>query len=119
MKNILLISFLFLCASCYKKDTVVINKSTNNDAAITSRPDHIVVVIEENHSYSEIINNAGAPYINALSKDAYSTLFTRSFAVTHPSQPNYLDLYSGSNQGVTNDNHSATAPFTAANLGAQ
>jgi hypothetical protein len=28
------------------------------------RPDHIVVVIEENHSYSKIIGNAEAPYIN-------------------------------------------------------
>lgn len=65
------------------------------------RPDHVVVVMEENHSYSEIIGNADAPYINSLAQSG--ALFTNSFGVEHPSQPNYLDLFSGSNQGVTDD----------------
>ena len=30
------------------------------------RPDHVVMVIEENHSYSEIIGSSPAPYINSL-----------------------------------------------------
>ena len=30
------------------------------------RPDHVVIVIEENHSYSEIIGSPAAPYINSL-----------------------------------------------------
>ena len=29
--------------------------------------------------------------------------FTQSYAITHPSQPNYLALFSGSTQGVTDD----------------
>lgn len=65
------------------------------------KPDHLVVVMEENHSYSEIIGNSNAPYINSLAQSG--ALFTNSFAITHPSQPNYLDLFSGSNQGVTDD----------------
>lgn len=64
-------------------------------------PDHVIVVMEENHSYSDIIGNADAPYINALAQAG--ALFTNSFAISHPSQPNYLDLFSGSNQGVTDD----------------
>src|SRR4051794_27969185 len=64
-------------------------------------PDHIVIVMEENHGYSEVIGSPSAPYINSLV--AQGALFTNSFAVEHPSQPNYLDLFSGSNQGVTND----------------
>jgi len=64
-------------------------------------PDHVIIVMEENHSYSEIINNSQAPYINSLASSG--ALFTNSFAITHPSQPNYLDLFSGSNQGVTDD----------------
>lgn len=64
-------------------------------------PDHVVIVMEENHSYAEIIGNAQAPYINSLATSG--ALFTNSFAVTHPSQPNYLDLFSGSDQGVTDD----------------
>src|SRR5437667_9610639 len=77
------------------------------------RPDHVVIVIEENHSYSEIIGSSAAPYINSLA--AQGALFTQSFAITHPSQPNYLDLSSGYNQGVTDD--SCPHSFTTANLG--
>jgi len=77
------------------------------------RPDHVVIVIEENHSYSEIIGSSAAPYINSLA--AQGALFTQSYEITHPSQPNYLDLFSGSNQGVTDD--SCPHSFTTANLG--
>jgi len=64
-------------------------------------PDHVIIVMEENHSYSEIIGNAQAPYINSLAQAG--ALFTNSFAISHPSQPNYLDLFSGSDQGITDD----------------
>ncbi len=65
------------------------------------RPDHIVIVIEENKSYAQIIGNPVAPYINELSHRG--TLLTQSFGVSHPSQPNYLALFSGSTHGVTSD----------------
>jgi phosphatidylinositol-3-phosphatase len=65
------------------------------------RPDHVVIVIEENRHYSQIIGNPAAPYLNQLAKEGL--LFTQYFGVTHPSQPNYLALFSGSLQGV-NDN---------------
>jgi acid phosphatase len=41
-------------------------------------------------------------------------LFTQSYGVTHPSQPNYLALFSGSTQGVTGNDCPHT--FTSANL---
>ena len=65
----------------------------------TPQFDHIVVVVEENRPYSTIIGNSGAPFINKLA--AQGALFTRSFAISHPSQPNYLALFSGSTHGVT------------------
>ena len=65
------------------------------------RPDHIVIVIEENKSYAQIIGNPAAPHINELSKRG--ALFTQSYGVSHPSQPNYLALFSGSTHGVTSD----------------
>ncbi|MEY2485132.1 MAG: phosphatidylinositol-3-phosphatase [Verrucomicrobiota bacterium] len=77
---------------------------------------HVVVVVEENHNFSEIIGSPSAPYITDLA--ANSALFTSSHGTEHPSQPNYLDLYSGFNQGVVADNTSLLAPFTTANLGA-
>src|SRR5438045_1206382 len=68
------------------------------------RPDHIVVAIFENHAYQQIIGSSAAPNINALAADPMAALFTHSYSIEHPSQCNYLDLYSGANQGVTNDN---------------
>ena len=62
---------------------------------------HIVVVVEENHGYDDIIGNPDAAFINSLA--AQGTLFTNFYAVTHPSQPNYLAMFSGSTQGVTDD----------------
>jgi acid phosphatase len=84
-------------------------------AAATTPPkfDHIVVVMEENHSFNDIIGSSSAPYINSLATSG--ALFTQSFAVTHPSEPNYLAIFSGSTQGVTND--SCPHTFSANNIG--
>lgn len=65
-------------------------------------PDHVVIVVEENHSYSSIIGSSSAPYINSLAQQG--ALMTDSHGVARPSQPNYLALFSGSTQGITNDN---------------
>lgn len=83
------------------------------------KPSHIVIVIEENHAYSDIIGNSSAPYINGLVNGSLSSLFTQSYGITHPSQPNYLLLFSGDNQGVTDDNVPSGTPFNANNLGAE
>jgi acid phosphatase len=84
-------------------------------AATVPTFDHIVIVIEENHGYSQIINSSSAPYINSLAQQGAS--FSKSYAVTHPSQPNYLAFFSGSTQGSTNDNCPLT--FGGVNLATQ
>jgi acid phosphatase len=79
-------------------------------------PDHIVICIMENKGYPQVIDSfTHAPYINALANDPMSALFTQSYALTHPSQPNYLELFSGSAQGITNNNLPAVH-FTTPNL---
>lgn len=82
------------------------------------RPDHVVILILENHGDQSVLGSASAPYINKLAADSEAAAFTQSYALTHPSQPNYLMLYSGSKQGITDDNVPANLPFTASNLGA-
>ncbi len=62
---------------------------------------HIVVVMLENHAYSEIVGSGSAPFINSLARSG--AVMTQSYAITHPSEPNYLALFSGSTQGLTND----------------
>ena len=48
------------------------------------RPDHVVLVMMENHNYGEIIGNSSAPYINNTLA-AQGALMTNSFAIEHPS----------------------------------
>ncbi|MCX5723889.1 MAG: acid phosphatase [Nitrospirae bacterium] len=81
-----------------------------NNSLHLPRPDHVVIVIEENHSYSQIIESPEAPYINRLA--AQGAVFTQSFGVTYPSKPNYLALFSGSTQGITDNTcpHTLTTP---------
>ncbi|ANI90793.1 hypothetical protein A9P82_13880 [Arachidicoccus ginsenosidimutans] len=96
-------SFLF---SCKSKTTATI-----------PRPKHLIIVIDENHKYDEIIGSPNAPYITSLSKEA--ALFTDSHGVIHPSQPNYLAFFSGSVQDVTDDRClDSVTPYTTKNLGA-
>ncbi|MEO7063878.1 MAG: alkaline phosphatase family protein [Dokdonella sp.] len=78
--------------------------------------DHVIVVVMENHGYAQIVGSADAPYINSLA--ASGANFTNYHAITHPSQPNYIALFSGDTHGVTDD--SCPKNFTGvANLGSQ
>jgi hypothetical protein len=89
--------------------------ATATAATAVPRPDHTVVVVMENHSYADIIGSSSAPYLNSLASSGAN--FTQSFAITHPSEPNYLALFSGSTQGLTDD--SCPHTYSGANLGSE
>ncbi len=73
---------------------------------------HIVVVILENRDFGDIIGNpTDAPYINTVLVRQGTTL-TQSLAIGHPSQPNYLRLFSGSDQGM--EGHNGPVPGSLA-----
>jgi phospholipase C len=62
-------------------------------------PWRVLVVVLENHSYSQV---AGAsPYLNQLARAC--ALAADYSAVSHPSLPNYLALTSGTTSGTTSD----------------
>jgi acid phosphatase len=88
-------------------------------AEALSRPNHVLVAIFENKAYTDIVGNPNAPYLDGLL--GRSAVFTAATAITHPSQPNYLALFSGSTQGVTNDHcpvRAASQPNLASQLAA-
>jgi phosphatidylinositol-3-phosphatase len=87
-------------------------------ASAVPNPDHVVVVVMENHAYSQVIGSSSAPYINNTLKAGGANL-TQSHAITHPSQPNYYALFSGSTQGVTDDSCVTPGFSSAANLGSE
>jgi len=96
--------------------------------------DHIVIVVEENKTYNEIIYDPNAakqpwplpwpaPYINQLKAEGAN--FTQAYGEEHFSQGNYFWLFSGDNQTVSfsdqvpmKDNNPCF-PFTASNLASQ
>jgi acid phosphatase len=86
-------------------------------ASTLPTPAHIVVVMEENHSFSDIIGNTSqAPYFNQLASQGAE--LTSSYAVTHPSEPNYMALFAGSTFGLSSD-ACPTNEGTKANLGSE
>jgi hypothetical protein len=79
--------------------------STRGSARDTNRsggrPDHVVVAIFENKDYAQIAGNPSAPYLNTVLDR--SAVLINAHGVAHPSQPNYLALFSGSNQQIPDD----------------
>lgn len=79
--------------------------------------DHVVIIIEENKDYEEIIGSDAAPYINSLAEEGAN--FTQMFAEEHKSEGNYFWLFSGDNQNVGFDDKIPAHEITASNLGEQ
>jgi hypothetical protein len=96
-------------------------------AVVLPQPDHTMIVMLENQTYSGIIGSSNAPYINSLLPHAAN--FTNMHAITHPSQPNYIHFFSGESNGCTSNgpitpyadpaNGIPYQPLTTPNLGAQ
>ncbi len=75
---------------------------------------HVVVVVEENHSYGQVIGNSVMPFLNRLATQ--NALATQYFADAHPSIPNYFMLTTG--QPITFDD-SFTGTVSADNIAAE
>ncbi|WUL57077.1 alkaline phosphatase family protein [Streptomyces sp. NBC_00344] len=86
-------------------------------ASAVPTPDHVVVVVMENHAYNQVIGSSSAPYINSLKSGGAN--LSASYAETHPSQPNYYALFSGSTQGVTDDSCIKPGFSSAPNLASE
>jgi phosphatidylinositol-3-phosphatase len=78
---------------------------------------HVVWIVMENHSYSQVIGSPSAPYENALA--AQCGLATNYFAITHPSLPNYIAMTSGGTQGITDDNPPSSHPLNVPSIFSQ
>ena len=94
-----------------------VTASTAQAAALPT-PDHVVVVVMENHAYSQVIGSSSAPYINNTLKAGGANL-TQSYGLTHPSEPNYYMLFSRSNQGRTDDSCVSVGSISAPNLASE
>ena len=77
------------CGSTKTPVTITVSGGTSTVPASS----HVVVVMEENHSYSSVIGSSSMPYLNSLASK-YG-LATQYYANTHPSIGNYLMLTTG------------------------
>ncbi len=67
----------------------------------TSTSSHVTVIVMENKEATDVVGSSSSPYVTALAH-RYA-MATRSYAIRHPSLPNYLALTSGSTHGITSD----------------
>ena len=89
--------------------------TSSTSFTVTTAPvaPHVMVIVEENQEYGAIIGSSNAPYINSLASTYTSA--TNWYAVEHNSPTDYLDLISGSDQGLGGTTKK-TPPFSATNL---
>src|SRR5689334_12520054 len=73
------------------------------DAGAVKRPasSHVVVIVMENEEAGAVLGTGRAPFVDRLARAG--GLATRSYAVRHPSLPNYIALTSGSTHGIASD----------------
>ncbi len=72
---------------------------------VVPQVDHVFVLVEENHSYNQVIGNPAMPYTNTLAQKY--ALATQYHANRFNSLPNYFMLTVG-NLITTNDNFTGT-----------
>ena len=62
---------------------------------------HVALVVMENKERGDVVGSPGAPYLTGLGRRYAAP--NRSFAIRHPSLPNYLALVGGRTFGITDD----------------
>jgi phosphatidylinositol-3-phosphatase len=78
--------------------------------------EHVIVVVMENKSPERAVDPATCPYVADFASSW--AMMSDSYAVTHPSQPNYLALWAGSTLGVSDNSCPPRgSPFDAENFG--
>jgi hypothetical protein len=103
----LFLLFLLAAAGCGGSSS----QSMTAPPATLPAPDHVFLIVLENHGFSQVIGNPAMPYFNSLASQ--HSLAANYFANTHPSIGNYFMLTTG--QIVTNDDNFA-GTFSGDNL---
>ena len=82
----------------YAKTPITIKVSGGGGGSVPPSS-HVFLLVEENHSYSQVIGNSSMPYLNSLA-NKYG-LALKYYANTHPSIGNYFMMTTG--QIITNN----------------
>ena len=96
---------------CGSSTKTAITITVSGTAPSVPASSHVFLLVEENHSYSNVIGSSSMPYLNSLATKF--GLATQYYANTHPSIGNYFMLTTG--QVITN-NDSACGTYTQDNI---
>jgi len=97
------ISTVILSVTCLATLASALAPAAASEVLLPSRArPPVVLIVMENHEYGSIVGSPSAPYLNRVFIPR-GTLFTRYYALHHPSLPNYLAMTSGTTSGCTND----------------
>jgi phosphatidylinositol-3-phosphatase len=72
--------------------------------------DRAFIIVLENHSQKSVIGDPNTPFITSLARQYGQA--TSYFGVTHPSEPNYVAMISGSNWWTNNDDPANRFDYT-------
>ncbi len=120
-RSLAVIGLAVVLATACSSSPAAVTPAASGTAAPTTptaklpRPAHVMVVIFENEDAEAVVGSPQAPYLTELAKSGAT--FTDAHGETHPSQPNYLALFSGNTQGVTGNQ--CPVELTGENLAAQ
>jgi acid phosphatase len=85
--------------------------TVSGGTSIVPSSNHVFLLIEENHSYSNVIGSSSMPYLNSVASK-YG-LATQYYANTHPSIGNYFMLTTGA---IITNNDSSCSTITNDNV---
>ncbi len=120
VKAAICLSLALSCVACGGNGSALAVQYSKVPQVIASQAvEHIEIIMEENEAQSNVVDNADAPYINHTLMPQGEWLSNYN-AIDHPSQPNYLAVYSGSEQGTSGTDNCITPPkFSAPSLGGE
>jgi hypothetical protein len=74
----------------------------------------VIIVVLENEVYNNVIDNASAPYENSLASEF--ALATNYYAISHPSEPNYIAMIAGTTFNITKNGNVSHDQESTTNL---
>jgi hypothetical protein len=86
-------------------------------AGAPTRYDHVVWIVMENKTYSDVLGGSSAPFLHSLASACGEA--TNFHAETHPSLPNYIAMTSGSTHGVQDDSPPSSHPLKGPSIFSQ
>jgi hypothetical protein len=106
MKRLVTAALIFTGLSLAAVPAVASTSSLSSPPATVLQEPHLVIVFMENNGLWAITappNRAKFPYLNSLWASPTVDRFTQSYAVSHPSLPNYIAVSSGTTLGLSSD----------------